>query len=143
MAHLTKSVEIQAPVSKVYEFMTEPTNLPEIWPSMVEITDIKRPPDGTLSYHWKYKMAGMMFEGDSQTEEVIPEQRVVVTNVSGIPSRFVWTYQPKNGGTQLTVDIEYTIPVPVLGRLAEAAIVKMNDREADALLANLKTIMEG
>jgi hypothetical protein len=54
----------------------------------------------------------------------------------------VWDYQPENGGTRLTVDIEYTVPVPLVGKLAEAVIVKMNEREADTLFANLKTRME-
>jgi hypothetical protein len=32
--------------------------------------------------------------------------------------------------------------IPVLGRLAEAAIVKLNDHEGDAIVANLKTMVE-
>lgn len=76
-------------------------------------------------------------------EELVQDQRVVTTRAGGIPSRFVWTYQPENGGTKLTVDIEYTVPMLLLGKLAEAAIVRMNDREADTLLANLKIRMEG
>jgi hypothetical protein len=109
---------------------------------MVEVSDIQRPPDGKYKFHWKYKMAGLFFEGDSVMEEVVKDQRVVTTNAGGISSRFVWTYQPENGGTMMTVDIEYTVPVPVLGKLAETVIVKMNDREADTLLANLKIRME-
>ena len=143
MAKLVKSVTIHAPVDKVYNYMTEPTNLPEIWPSMVEIKDVQQSPDGKAKYHWKYKMAGLFFEGDTETVEVVPNQRVVTHNTGGIPSSFVWTYQPENGGTKLTVEVEYTVPVPVLGKLAEAAVVKINEHEADTLLANLKTRMEG
>jgi len=32
--------------------------------------------------------------------------------------------------------------VPLLGKLAESLIVKQNEQEADALLANLKSLME-
>ena len=42
----------------------------------------------------------------------------------------------------MTFEIEYTVPVPVLGKLAEAVIVKMNEREGDLVLANLKARME-
>ena len=42
----------------------------------------------------------------------------------------------------LTTEIEYSVPVPVLGRLAEALVVKMNEREAELVLANLKSRME-
>jgi hypothetical protein len=39
-------------------------------------------------------------------------------------------------------EVEYTVPVPLLGRLAEAAIVKLNQNEMELLLANLKARME-
>src|SRR4030067_1166526 len=143
MAKLVKSVTIHAPVDKVFNYLTEPTNLPEIWPSMVEVKDIQRLPDGKTNYHWKYKMAGMFFEGDTETVELVANQRVVAKNESGIPSTFVWTYQPEDGDTKVTMEVEYTVPVPVLGKLAEAAVVKLNDHEADTLLANLKTRVEG
>jgi uncharacterized membrane protein len=142
MAHLKKSIVIQAPVNKVFEYMFEPTNLPEVWPSMVEVKDIQRPPDRKYNFHWKYKMAGMVFDGATQTESFVQDQQVVSTSSGGIRSRFVWDYQPEDGGTRLSVNIEYTVPIPLVGKLAEAAIVKMNEREADTLLANLKTRME-
>ena len=142
MAKLVKSVTILAPVDKVFNYLAEPTNMLEVWPSMVEIKDIQQLPDGKLKYHWKYKMAGVFFEGDTDTIEIVPNQRVVAQNTGGIPSTFIWTYQAENGGTKLSVEVEYTIPMPVLGKLAEAAVVKLNEHEADTLLANIKTRME-
>jgi hypothetical protein len=44
--------------------------------------------------------------------------------------------------TQVTFEIEYSIPIPLLGKFAEAFLVKMNEREAETLLANLKARME-
>ena len=44
--------------------------------------------------------------------------------------------------TDLTFEAEYTVPVPVLGRVAEKVIVKMNQNEAETLLANLKAQIE-
>jgi hypothetical protein len=54
----------------------------------------------------------------------------------------VWNLEPADGGTRLTVEAEYRVPVPVLGRLAEALVVKMNEREGELILANLKARME-
>ena len=34
------------------------------------------------------------------------------------------------------------MPIPLLGKLAEAFIVKLNEQEADTLLLNLKNRME-
>ena len=44
--------------------------------------------------------------------------------------------------TDLTFEVEYKVPVPVLGRLAEKVVVKLNEHEADAVIANLKTQIE-
>ena len=48
----------------------------------------------------------------------------------------------KGDATKVTFGVEYTVPIPLLGKLAEAFIVRMNDREGDLLLANLKARME-
>ena len=33
----------------------------------------------------------------------------------------------------------YPVPIPLLGKLAEAIIVKMNDQEGDLMMAHLRT----
>jgi len=143
MKKITRTITINAPVEKVFGYMTDPTNLPEIWPSMVEVKDAKLLPEHIgSSFGWVYKMAGMRFEGSSEVTEHVTSQRQVTKSTKGIQSMFVWTYQPEGGGTKLTVDLEYTIPIPLLGKLAEAFIVKLNEHEADILLANLKARME-
>lgn len=142
MAKLERTITIQAPVEKVYEYMTEPTNLLEIWPSMVEVKDVKHPDKVGGGFNWVYKMAGMRFEGSSEYTEIIPCEHVITKSVGGIPSTFVWTYKPTDGKTQLTVQVEYTVPVPLLGKLAAAFITKQNEQEMDTLLANLKARME-
>lgn len=52
------------------------------------------------------------------------------------------TSQPEDGGTKVTVEVEYTVPIPVLGKVAESFIVKANEREIELLLANLKDRLE-
>jgi len=138
MAKIIKTININAPADKIFDYVDDSTNLPEIWPSMVEIKDVKE----DKSFTWVYKMAGMHFEGSSDLIESIAGKRHVTKSTRGIPSTFVWTYQPEQAGTKLTLECEYTIPVPLLGKLAESFIVKMNEREAEAMLANLKTRME-
>lgn len=143
MAKIEKSIFINASVEKVFDFMLEPTNILVIWPSMLEVKNVQSSPNGGYRYDWVYKMAGMRFEGQTETTEVIQNQRVVAKNESGIPSTFIWTYQPEDGGTRVTVNVDYTIPGAALGKLAEPIIHKMNEHEGETLLANLKARMEG
>jgi hypothetical protein len=109
---------------------------------MVEAKDVQRLPNGGNKFRWVYKMAGMSFEGESEDTEVVPNERVVSKTEGGIESEITWAFQPENGGSNVTFEGEYTVPIPLLGKLAEAFIVKLNENEAEAILANLKSRME-
>lgn len=143
MKKIRKTIEIKAPVQRVYDFLTQPTNLPSIWPNMIAVTNVVASTGGSHDFDWQYKMAGIHFHGHSKTLEAQPGKLVRMQNEGGIPSTFVWTYQGLDGaGTRLTVDVEYTIPTPIVGKIAEALLAKLNERDADTLLANLKDVME-
>jgi carbon monoxide dehydrogenase subunit G len=142
MATLSKSIFIQAPVEKVFAFMDNPTNMLQIWPSMVDVRNVKDPGDGRKTYDWTYKMAGMKFDGSSEDTEMVRNERVVTMSKGGIDSKFTWEFVPENGGTRVDVKVDYKVPVPVLGKLAEGVIIKQNEREMETLLANLKSVME-
>jgi uncharacterized protein YndB with AHSA1/START domain len=142
MAKIEKTITIDAPVEKVFGYIDDPPNIPEIWPSMVEIKDVERLPTGGRTFRWVYKMAGMRLVGTSEQVEYIPNRRIVTKTRGGIKSMLTWTFQPEADGTRVTLEAEYTVPVPVLGKLAEALIVKLNEREAELILPNLKAIME-
>jgi uncharacterized membrane protein len=143
MAEMQKSVFVRAPVDEVFSYMDQPATMPDIWPGLMEATDVQRLPNGGKQWRWTYKMAGLPYKGVSEDVEWVENQRVVSKTQGGIESTFVWTYEPEADGTRVTVEVEYTIPIPVLGKIAEAVLVKLNENDMDALLENLKEKMEG
>ncbi len=143
MATLTKSIIINTPPERVFDYMADPKNLPEIWPSLIETRDVQHSPEGmAINWGWTYKMAGMRFEGKSEVVEQVANQLTVTKSEGGIASTITWKYLPEDGGTKVTVEAEYTVPVPLLGKLAEAFVVKQNEKEAELILENLKARME-
>ncbi len=142
MATVSKSITINAPIEKVFKYTAEQSNLPEIWPSLVENKVVERLPNGGTKAQFVYKMAGMRFEGISEDTEFIPNQRVVSKTEGGVESEITWEYQPEGEATKVTFGGEYTVPIPLLGKLAEKFIVKQNENEAETILANLKARME-
>jgi uncharacterized membrane protein len=141
MAKLKKSITIKAPVEKIYIYVSNSKNLPEIWPSLIDIWDVEDLPDGRTTNRWAYKMAGMRFEGTTMIEYV-EKKRILSKTEGGVRSIQKWTFEPINDVTGVTFEVEYNIPIPVLGKLAEAIVVKMNDHEGDNIMANLKSRME-
>jgi uncharacterized protein YndB with AHSA1/START domain len=135
---IERTITVDAPVERVWEYVDDPAHLPEIWPSMVEVKDVETLPEGGHRYHWLYKMAGMRFEGESETVEIQPQKHIVQRNEGEIPSTFEWTFTPEGGATRIELETEYEIPQKLLGKLAEPFVRKLNEREADTFLANLK-----
>jgi len=142
MAKLSRRTTIHAPADEVFHFLEDKTHFPEFWPSMVEVSDIRDLPNGGKHFHWTYKMAGIRFEGDTDEVEVIENRKLVGKNEKGIESTITWLLDPHGDDTDLTFEAEYKVPVPVLGRMAEKVIVKMNENEAETILANVKTQLE-
>jgi uncharacterized protein YndB with AHSA1/START domain len=142
MVSVQKTITINAPQEQVFDYVANPANMPEVWPSLVEIKDVTPLPEGGHQYRWAYKMAGMRFEGSGQDIEFDPPRRTVVSNKGGIESTLTWTFSATEGGTTVNLDAAYTVPLPLLGRLAEAVIVHQNEREMELLLANLKARLE-
>ncbi len=97
MAKVKKTITINAPVEKVFKFMNEPTNLSEIWPSFIEVKDVKRLPNGGNSFRYVYKMTGMRLEGTSEDIEFVSNQRVVTKSKGSVGATQIYTFQPEDG----------------------------------------------
>jgi uncharacterized protein YndB with AHSA1/START domain len=142
MARIKKTITINAPVEEVFGYVEEPANVPEYWPSVMEVKDVEQLPNGGTKYGWVYKMAGVRFEGSSEAIEYIPNRRTVTENKGGVPGTVTWTYEPEDGGTQVIFEAQYTVNLPLLRGLAESFVVKLNEQEAETVLANVKARME-
>ena len=143
MHKIQKTIDIKAPVQRVYDFINQPENLPSVWPNMVSVSNVVAKTGGAHDFDWIFKMAGMHFKGHAKVEEAQSGKLARFRNEGGIPSTFLWRFSGLDGsGTRLTVDVEYTIPTPVIGKIVEALAVKINDRDFDTMLANLKDVME-
>jgi carbon monoxide dehydrogenase subunit G len=142
MAKVERSIIVNAPVEKVFSYLSDPNNELEAIPSITDIRDIKGEGVGQR-WGWSYKMVGITFKGESEVIEHIPNQRHVHKGTGGIASTWTYTFSPEGGGTRLGIVVEYTIPVPVLGKVGERMVLQKIEREADMAMANIKEALEG
>lgn len=142
MERVRRDAFIEAPPARIFDWLADPEHLRQVWPSMVEVSNVRIGPDGSHSFDWVYRMAGIRFHGHADTVEVERDRLRLDRNESGIPSVFRWKYQPHGEGTDLTLEIDYELPGAVFGRLAAPIVRRLNEREADALVHNLKERME-
>ena len=143
MTSIDKEIILNAPLEKIYDFLIKPSNLPRIWPSLLEVTDVKLLPNGGYSDKYLYKMAGIRLRGTAKCTDVVPYHWFSVKIEGAANCTIAFTFRRKDTTqTKVTVTIDYRVSVPLVNRLAEAVIVKMNEREADMVLANLRVVME-
>ncbi len=143
MERIKRTEYIEASPHAVFEYLIDPRNLPEIWPSMVAVSNVKTRPDGTPeSNDWVYKMAGMRFEGHTEIRDVERDRSIVWKGEGGIDSTIRWTFTPRGKGTEVVDEVEYELPKNLLGRVAAPFLRRVNEHEADACMHNLKARLE-
>jgi uncharacterized membrane protein len=141
MAKVKKSIQINVPVEKVFDYLADQKSQPDWIPSMVEVWDTSEPAVGS-TFKWKYKMAGVLLEGETEVTELVQNKRLRTVSKGAVSSDWLFLLESENGGTELELTIDYTIPVPVLGKVAEKIMLKRNEKEADLAMENIKATLE-
>ena len=143
MAIVKKSIQINEPAEKVFDYLSDHSNEPEWMPGMIELNPVSG--DGRNvgdTYKWKYKMAGIVLNGETTVKEMVPNRKIVTESNVGIKNTFTFDLEPNAEGIMLALNIDYTIPVPVLGKITEKIVLGKNEREADLALENIKIHFE-
>ena len=139
---IDEEVIIHASLAKIYNYISKPSNLPQVCSSLIEIKNEQLLPNGGYKAEWVYKMAGTHLAGTGEYVEVVPMRYFTIKTEGAIDSTITMTFRPKNEQTRVTLTIDYRIPFPLLAWLSGRVIVKLNEKETEHILANLKTIME-
>ena len=66
MAKINKEIIINAPVEKIFDFVDNPDNLGQIWPSLLLVKNKQSLANGGSSFEYLYKMAGKQLEGTAE-----------------------------------------------------------------------------
>jgi len=137
MESIKTQADIAAPVERVFAYLEDPRNDTEWLPSLLEVRNITGSGEGQR-HEWTYRMAGLKLDGESTIVEHVPHERLVMKTKGGAES--TWTVQltPSSLGTRLDLTVDYTVPLPVLGKIAEKVIVRRNAREIEMAAQNIK-----
>lgn len=141
MAKVERSMTVNADVDKVFAYISNPENEMEWFTSISDVRNITGKGVGQR-YGFTYKMSGLPLKGESEVKEYVPNQKYVTESKGGINSTWTWTFSPQDGGTRLTVAVEFSMPIPVLGKVGEKLAMGQVEREADLAAANIKAMLE-
>jgi uncharacterized membrane protein len=146
MAQIKKSILIHAPVEKVYAVARDPSRWSTWFVGMSKIDELTGEGEVGTVAEFSYTLAGMGFPVTVEVMEdhVGPEGARWKGKIGGpLAGEQTWTYTPKDGDTEVSVNLEYTVPGKALGKIANRLVIeRTQERAADQTLENLKRLCE-
>jgi anaerobic magnesium-protoporphyrin IX monomethyl ester cyclase len=143
-SRIVRKIRINAPVDKVFEYVTEPENWTHYVTSLVDIRNVsgKTLKAGT-KYDWTYRMIGINFDGKGKVVDFQKNKKFSMEMEGAFPIREMFTFDGDDRVTELSFEIRYNVPGKVLGIVANRLVIeKMNVKEAVAVLNKVKDICE-
>ena len=147
MAHLKETIIVNAPVDKVVGIATDPHQWSTWFAGLGKAEKIQGDNGpGTVVEH-SYLLAGMRLpvttrvrENSGQAGEAHHWKAAIEGPLAGWQQ---WDYVPKGDGTEVTAELEYTVPGSLLGKLVDSLFVeKYQERSLRHTLENLKQLAE-
>jgi uncharacterized membrane protein len=138
MPIIDKEIAIDAPLEKIFNYVNKPSNLPQIWPSFIGVNNEELLPNGGYKFQWTYKMGGVTLEGTAEYTDFVANFWFTCRTYGAIDSKITWIFRSIGFQNSVILNIDYWVPAPLKGSLDENMILKMNEKEAELILENLR-----
>ena len=143
MAQIEASVHINAPVERVFAFTASAENGPVFIPNLDSNSRISVTPTRVgQKWNWQFNLVGVDIRGTAEVSSLEPLKRWALKTEGGTKSEWVYSFLIEREGTQVRLHIDYEVPRSVLGKLAGPVVERLNQKNAEEALANLKIILE-
>ena len=124
MAKIERSTVIEAPVEKVFAFVTDFDNFIKTQPPEMEMEVLSRdegPQRVGFTLKARAKMGDQVWEVEAETTEFVKNKRHTVRQKGGALKKFESKdlFEPTDGGTKWTTIVEYELPYSLLGKLID------------------------
>ena len=143
MAIVQRNVQINASPQETMALLSDASRWPDWYPGMSQI-DITAPfPEQGGKVAFKVKSAGMSMPITETVLDYQPDKLQLLQMEGMLSGRARWELTPDGDATRLTTTFDYALPGGVLGKLADALIVKrVNAKSLEEALDNLKARVE-
>jgi len=146
MSHLKKSIFINTPLKKVVDFGTNPNKWALWYAHLSGPEKLTGEGEAGTKGEFKYSLLGIHLPMTVEVKESVTTETshfwkgTFEGPLSGVQT---FSYLSKDNGTDVTVEIEYTVPGSILGKIADVLIIeKLQENATIHTLENLKAICE-
>jgi len=143
MTRIEKSIEINAPVEKVFEFVADWENVSKYF---MGISDFKPTTEKTRGdgarFSFKAKILGVEQEMEEEVSNFVENEGWTMTSVTDFESKDHWAFEPLDDQTKVTYTLEYEL-LGTLQKVLDALLVKRQwETNIEKSLQNLKRLLE-
>jgi len=141
MTEIKRSIKIEAPVGKVFDYASDYLNWPKFFKGVSDfkpITGKTRGGDTKITY--KAKMMGMNITLGTELQEFKVNEGWIGKSFKGLEHKTQWIFKESNGNTEFTYILSYKFP---MGRFLDKKLMQPTwIKIIENSLENLKRLME-
>ena len=144
MTEIKRTIKIEAPVSKVFEYASDYKKWPEFFEGVSDFKPITKITRGNgTKYVYKAKALGMKVTVGTEVQHFKENEGWIGKSFKGLEHQTQWIFKKSNGNTEFTFIQRYKLPFFLGGKFidkifAEPAWIKIIEHS----LQNLKRILE-
>ena len=148
MSHIYKNTLVHAPVEKIYNFARDPQNWNTFFIGLGMPEEIKGNGTAGTVAKFPFTMAGLVFPVTIRVNDekfVAGGKTYWKAAIEGpLAGNIEWNYVPKGTNeTEITLDINYTVPGKLLGKITDKLLIeRMQEKAAATTLENMKLLCE-
>lgn len=145
MKAMKRSIHIEAPVEKVFDYIfdsfKDPVKFQDQMMARGQVDEMKATKEGTGTYiSWHAKIAGVPIQAFEVLTDVVPGKHITERSSSATVGTWDYDLEPEGSGTKLTVEhhMRSLWRIPPLHNLMDLAAT----RPTDSFMLRLKDIVE-
>lgn len=148
MARIERSIVIEAPVEKVFAFVTDLDNFIKTQPPEMEMEVLSRdegPQRAGFIAKVRAKVGDQVWELEVETTEFVKNKKHAARQKGGPMKKFdmLDMFEPADGGTKWTSIVEYELPYSLLGKLIDKLKVRKDmEKSMDYSAKKTKELIE-
>jgi len=144
MAEITRTIEINAPADKVFEYVANYQNWSEFYEGLSDVKPVTEDTFSTGSkFIYKTRSAGMTFTVGTEFRDFVKDEGWTGKSFKGVKHQTKWIFKDLEGKTEFTHGVNYHLPLLFGGKLLDNLVLKSSyEKTIEKSLENVKRILE-
>ena len=143
MGYVERNIVIGGPVEAVYELAKDMEGYPDFMPDVESVTVVSREGNTTIT-EWETSVDGTPILWTEK--DVFDDKTHIITYqlIEGDLEKFEgkWSFQSKDGGTEVTLTVDYDFGIPELTNLIGPTLEQKVGENSEMMLQGMKKRIE-